>query len=135
MLDNDETTFIGVPAGEEGFIIKTKTPVTLNRLMIQEAIANYGERVEKHALDAWIDGAWQEIATATNIGYKRIMRFPDATSNKWRIRVLESRLTPAISKVAAYHYEARPPRLTARRNKEGLVVIEGMKQEFNWKIS
>ncbi len=133
LLDNDETTFIGVPAGEEGFIIKTKTPVTLNRLMIQEAIANYGERVEKHALDAWIDGAWQEIATATNIGYKRIMRFPDATSNKWRIRVLESRLTPAISKVAAYHYEARPPRLTARRNKEGLVVIEGMKQEFNWK--
>ena len=132
VLDTDETTLIGVPAGNEGFIIKTKTPVTLNRLMIQEAIATYGERVEKHALDAWVDGAWQEITTATNIGYKRILRFPDVTSDKWRIRVLESRLTPAISKVAAYYYEARPPRLAAHRNSEGLVVIEGMKQEFRW---
>lgn len=132
VLDTDETTFIGVPAGDESFIIKTNTPVTLNRLMIQEAIANYGERVEKHALDAWVDGAWQEITTATNIGYKRILRFPDVTSDKWRIRVLESRLTPAISKVAAYYYEARPPRLAAHRNAEGLVVIEGMKQDFRW---
>lgn len=132
LLDVDEATFIGVPAGSEGFVIETKAPVTLNRFMIQEAIATYGERVEKHALDAWIDGAWKEIMTATNIGYKRILRFPDVTSNKWRVRVLESRLTPAICKVAAYYYEARPPRLMAQRNAEGLVAIEGLKQDFKW---
>lgn len=132
LLDADEATFIGVPAGSEGFVIETKAPVTLNRFMIQEAIATYGERVEKHALDAWIDGAWKEIMTATNIGYKRILRFPDVTSNKWRVRVLESRLTPAICKVAAYYYEARPPRLMAQRNAEGLVAIEGLKQDFKW---
>ena len=132
LLDGDETTFVGVPAGSEGFVIETKAPVTLNRFMIQEAIATHGERVEKHALDAWVDGAWQEITTATNIGYKRILRFPDVTSNKWRVRVLESRLTPAICKVAAYYYEARPPRLMAHRNAEGLVAIEGLKQDFKW---
>lgn len=132
LLDADEATFIGVPAGSEGFVIETKAPVTLNRFMIQEAIATHGERVEKHALDAWIDGAWKEIMTATNIGYKRILRFPDVTSNKWRVRVLESRLTPAICKVAAYYYEARPPRLMAQRNADGLVVIEGLKQNFKW---
>ena len=132
LLDGDETTFVGVPAGSEGFVIETKAPVTLNRFMIQEAIATHGERVEKHALDAWVDGAWQEITTATNIGYKRILRFPDVTSNKWRVRVLESRLTPAICKVAAYYYEARPPRLMAQRNAEGLVAIEGLKQDFKW---
>lgn len=132
LLDADETTFIGVPAGSEGFVIETKAPVTLNRFMIQEAIATYGERVEKHALDAWVDGAWKEIMTATNIGYKRILRFPDVTSNKWRVRVLESRLTPAICKVAAYYYEARPPRLMTQRNAEGLVTIEGLKQDFKW---
>ena len=132
LLDGDETTFVGVPAGSEGFVIETKAPVTLNRFMIQEAIATHGERVEKHALDAWVDGAWQEITTATNIGYKRILRFPDVTSNKWRVRVLESRLTPAICKVAAYYYEARPPRLMAHRNAEGLVAIEGFKQDFKW---
>lgn len=132
LLDGDETTFVGVPAGSEGFVIETKAPVTLNRFMIQEAIATHGERVEKHALDAWVDGAWQEITTATNIGYKRILRFPDVTSNKWRVRVLESRLTPAICKVAAFYYEARPPRLMAHRNAEGLVAIEGLKQDFKW---
>lgn len=132
LLDGDETTFVGVPAGSEGFVIETKAPVTLNRFMIQEAIATHGERVEKHALDAWVDGAWQEITTATNIGYKRILRFSDVTSNKWRVRVLESRLTPAICKVAAYYYEARPPRLMAHRNAEGLVAIEGLKQDFKW---
>ena len=132
VLDADETTFIGAPAGSEGFVIETPAPVTLNRFMIQEAIATHGERVERHALDAWVGGTWQEITTATNIGYKRILRFPDVTSHKWRVRVLESRLTPAISKVAAYYYEARPPRLSAQRNAEGLVVIEGLKQDFKW---
>lgn len=132
LLDADEATFIGVPAGSEGFVIETKAPVTLNRFMIQEAIATHGERVEKHALDAWIDGAWKEIMTATNIGYKRILRFPDVTSNKWRVRVLESRLTPAICTVAAYYYESRPHRLMAQRNAEGLVAIEGLKQDFKW---
>ena len=132
LLDTDDATFIGVPAGSEGLVIKTKAPVTLNRFMIQEAIATHGERVEKHALDAWVDGAWKEITTATNIGYKRILRFPDVTSDKWRVRILESRLTPAISKVAAFYYEARPPRLSAHRNADGLVVIEGMKQDFRW---
>ncbi len=133
VLDADEATYIGV--GPEGFVIETEEPVTLNRFMIQEAIATHGERVEKHALDAWVDGAWKEIMTTTNIGYKRILRFPDVTSNKWRMRVLESRLTPAISKVGAYYYEARPPQLAAQRNAEGQVVIESVKQDFKWNAS
>ena len=134
VLDENENTFIGVKANSDGFVIETPQPVKLNRFLIQEAIATHGERVEKHALDAWIDGAWQEITTATNIGYKRILRFPDVTSKKWRVRVLESRLTPAISKVGAYYYEARPPRLSAQRNADGLVVIEGVKQDFKWNV-
>lgn len=91
------------------------------------------ERVEKHALDAWIDNAWQEVATGTNIGYKRILRFPDVTSNKFRLRILESRMKPAICQVAAYHYAARPPRLEVKRNTEGNVTISTMQQKFGWK--
>lgn len=132
ILDTDEQTFVGVPMGAEGIVIEMDTPVTLNRFLIQEAIATHGERVEKHVLEAWVDGTWKEIMTATNIGYKRILRFPDVTSHKWRVRVLESRLIPAICKVAGYYYEARPPRLAAHRNEEGLVIIEGLKQDFKW---
>jgi alpha-L-fucosidase len=86
-------------------VISTPEPVTFNRIEIREPIAKHGERVEKHAVDAFINGQWKEISKATNIGNRRIHRFPEVTTNKIRVRVLESRLTPAISVVAAYLYE------------------------------
>ena len=128
-LDKDDTTFRAVIAGGEGVVIETAKPVTVNRFILQEAIATNGERVERHALDAWVNGEWKEIVEATNIGYKRILRFPNVTTDKFRVRVLESRLVPAISEVAAYYYESRPPRLTVRRNEAGAVCVETLRQD------
>ncbi len=110
-----------------------KKPSKINRIMIQEAIGTHSERVEKHAVDAWINNKWEEIANATNIGYKRILRFPEVTTTKIRIRVLESRLDPAISNVTAHYYEPQPPHLSFNRDNEGLVTIEPTKSDFNWK--
>ena len=92
-----------------------------------------GERVEKHAIDAYINGKWQNISEATNIGYRRIHRFPDITTNKIRIRILESRLTPAICSVSAHYYKSRPPMLSVQRNLDGYTTIEPIKQKFNWR--
>ena len=131
-LDKDDTTFRAVIAGGEGVVIETAKPVTVNRFILQEAIATNGERVERHALDAWVNGEWKEIVEATNIGYKRILRFPNVTTDKFRVRVLESRLVPAISEVAAYYYESRPLRLTVRRNEAGAVCVETLRQDFKW---
>jgi alpha-L-fucosidase len=86
-------------------VITTPSSVTFNRLEIKEPVATRGERVAKHAVDAFINGEWKEIAQGTNIGFCRILRFPDVTTNKIRLRILESRLTPAISSIAAYHYK------------------------------
>lgn len=133
VLDQNADTYVTVDKDGPGIVISTPQPVTLNRLVLQEAIATNGERVEKHAVDAWIDGGWKEIAHSTNIGYKRILRFPDVTTDKIRVRILESRLTPAICTISAHHYKARPPRLSAQRNMDGLVTIEPMPQEFGWK--
>ncbi len=113
-------------------VFELPSAATINRVMIQEAIATHSERVEKHAVDAWINNQWQEVATATNIGYKRILRFPEVTTNKIRVRVLESRLDPAISHVSAHYYRTRPPQLTFNRNVEGYVTIEPAKSDFNW---
>ena len=133
VLDQNADTYVTVDKDGPGIVISTPQPVTLNRLVLQEAIATNGERVEKHAVDAWIDGGWKEIAHSTNIGYKRILRFPDVTTDKIRVRILESRLTPTICTISAHHYKARPPRLSAQRNMDGLVTIEPMPQEFGWK--
>lgn len=128
----NQNTYLLLDKPDAEIIISTAKPVTINRLVIQEAITTHGERVEKHALDAWMNNEWKEIATATNIGYKRILRFPDVTSAKFRIRILESRDTPAIANVTAHYYRTRPPQLQFSRDLKGEVTIEPQQHNFGW---
>tara|TARA_R110000868_G_scaffold157160_2_gene384297 strand:+ start:6669 stop:8912 length:2244 start_codon:yes stop_codon:yes gene_type:complete len=133
VLDDDLSSFELLGEGPQEIIIETTAPITINRLAIQEAIDTHSERVEKHALDAWVDNAWKEIATATNIGYKRILRFPEVTTQKLRVRILESRFYPAIANISAHYYKARPPQLSIERSVEGSVAISPKKDTFGWK--
>lgn len=132
VLDGKSDTWLLMDEGQKEFIVTTPSPVTINRIMLQEAVATNGERVEKHAVDAWVDGAWKEIAVSTNIGYKRILRFPEVTTAKLRVRLLESRLTPAISHISAHYYKSRPPQLSFKQDVNGLVTIEPKLQDFGW---
>ncbi|HEY9259093.1 alpha-L-fucosidase [Chitinophaga sp.] len=132
-LDNDTESYLLVDNHHPEITITTTRPVTINRMVLQEAISTHGERVEKHALDAWIDNQWKEIATATNIGYKRILRFPEVTANKFRVRILELRDIPAISNISAHYYQTRAPQLQLQRSLEGMVSIDALQTAFNWK--
>ena len=133
VLDKDENTFVLLDGeGPKELVFSVPQPVTFNRIVIQEAIATHSERVEKHAVDAWVNGQWKEVARSTNIGHKRILRFPDVTSSKIRIRILESRMNPAICEVSAHYYQQRPPMLSVGRNAEGLVTIAPKKDGFSW---
>lgn len=132
-LDNNMESFIVLSDKNPELIYTLAKPVKINRFVIQEAVSTNGERIEKHALDAWIDGQWKEIAHATNVGYKRILRFPEVTSDKFRIRVLESRATPIISNVAAHYAPGRPPQLVFNRSIDGMIAIVPLKSEFGWK--
>ncbi|MBX3253223.1 MAG: alpha-L-fucosidase [Chitinophagaceae bacterium] len=131
VLDNSEVTYAVIQHPGE-IVITTPAPVTINRLVIQEAIATNGERVEQHAVDAWIDNNWKEIATATNIGYKRILRFPEVRAGKFRVRILAARYAPAISNITAHYYKTRPPQLQITRDKNGMVTIEPLRNAFGW---
>ena len=134
LLDDKEDTYLTMDEKHRSFTIETDAPITLNRFLIQEAVATRGERVEAFALDAWVDGDWKEVAASTNIGYKRILRFPDVTTDRLRVRVLQSRLDPSICHVSAHHYKARPPRLEIKQDREGVVTISPKQQDFNWKL-
>ncbi|MCT3698782.1 alpha-L-fucosidase [Elizabethkingia anophelis] len=131
VLDHNDVTYSLLNNNQ--LIIETPTPVIFNRIMLQEAVSTHGERVESHAVDAWIDGEWKEIATATNIGYKRILRFSEVATRKIRLRVLQDRGSVAISSIAAYYYKMRPPQLTILQDKTGKVSIDEKKQPFDWK--
>lgn len=130
VLDGNNTTFVEVDAP---LVLRLKAPITFNRLMLQEPVQARGERVVEHAVDAWVDGAWQEIAHATNIGYKRILRFPEVTTSQIRIRITAARLTPALCHISAHYYPAQPPQVVCRRDVDGLVTLAAYEQEFNWK--
>ena len=132
ILDENENSFLLIDSTKEVLII-TKKPISTNRFVIQEAITTHSERIEKHALDAWLGDEWKEIASGTNIGYKKILRYPEIETNKFRIRVLKSRNTPAISGVKAHYYEPIPPEIAIEIDSIGQVTIAPKKHEFNWK--
>lgn len=132
LLDGDNRSAVEIDGSIEIILPK---PETINRILLQEPVAVNGERIEEHAVDAWVNGGWKQIANATNIGYKRILRFPDVTTDRLRIRIGSSRLTPSLSTVAAYHYRSHAPELTATRDADGMVTIAPARSDFGWKRS
>jgi alpha-L-fucosidase len=69
---------------------------TFNLIRLREDI-RLGHRVEGVAVDAWVDGAWKELAKAESIGPSRLWRVPKTTTGKVRIRVTKSPVCPALS--------------------------------------
>lgn len=76
---------------------------TFNRVMFQEQIRDYSQRIARFAIDAYVDGQWRQIAEGQTVGYKRICRTPTVTAEKVRIRVLDCRLCPTISNFGLYY--------------------------------
>lgn len=125
VLDSDNSTYWGTPdtvtRGTLSF--KFAQPVTINRILLQEPIS-LGQRVQQFNVEALINGQWQTIAQATTIGYKRILRTDDFTTNELRIRIEQAKAAPLISNIAFYH---APKLLTAPaivRDKNGMVTLQ-----------
>lgn len=133
LLDNNDKTNKIFHAATGELIISLPHQIKLNRFVIQEAVHSSGERIEQHALDIWQDGHWQQIVTATNVGYKRILRFPTQETSRIRLRVLGSRANPVLGSLGAYYVPTRPPELHIARNKAGKIAITPAKSEFGWK--
>ncbi len=94
-MSTDETT------GAE-LVITLKENKTFNRIMFSEQIMNFGQRIERFAMDALVDGQWKQIADGQTVGYKRICHTSKVTASKVRVRVLDSRICPTISNFALY---------------------------------
>ncbi|SHE47683.1 alpha-L-fucosidase [Pedobacter caeni] len=133
ILDKSSATYSLLTKAKNSLEITTSSPVTINRIVLQEAISSHSERVEEHIFEAWLENKWQTIASATNIGYKRILRFPEVTSSRFRLKVLSSRASPAIATIEAHYYRSKPPQLQFDRDLNGLLTISSKKHEFGWK--
>ena len=69
---------------------------TFNCLMLQEHIA-LGQRVESFAVEQWDGRAWIPLVSGTTIGYKRLLRFPNVTTDKVRLIIHQAKACPTIS--------------------------------------
>jgi alpha-L-fucosidase len=135
LSDNKLATY-WQPATQQGsFVVTLPQTQTINRFVLQEAIATVGQRIKEHALDAWIDSQWQMVATATTVGYKRILRFPAVTTDRFRVRILDSRLQPTVADIAAHYYNQPPPQVSVGRDRNHHVVLEvaAPSNRFAWK--
>lgn len=97
-------------------------PTTFNRFMAQEYI-RLGQRVKAFTLEALVDGNWKEIAKATTIGYKRILRFPTVTATQLRFSITDSKACPLISNIGVYNAPQILTQPSIIRNQAGEISI------------
>ena len=103
VLDGSEDTYWSTDDEQETATLELALPEprAFNVLMLQEQIT-VGQRIEAFRLEALKDGRWSEVARSTVVGYKRLLRFPEVTTDRVRVVVEASRLCPTLSKVGLY---------------------------------
>lgn len=107
----------------EGLEMRFRKPCKVNRVLLCEPVGYSGERIEKFAVDARVDGQWREVAVAGNVGHKRIVRFVTVKADRIRIRVLESRADAILSVLSAHYYPEKPFSVTSSYSSDGIVTI------------
>ncbi len=103
LLDMNPDTFWTTTDGPTTATLTAElpAPVRANCLMLQEHIAS-GQRVEDFSLEVFTAGKWHPVAHGTVIGHKRLLRFPDSTISKFRIRFTQFRVRPTLASLALY---------------------------------
>jgi len=107
-LENDPSTWWMTDDWETGAEIEyvLDGEKTFNVIMVQEAIAERGQRIEEFCVDAHVSGRWVEIGCATTVGYKKLMKIEDVTSDRVRLRVTKSRVCPTVSRFGLFYQPA-----------------------------
>ncbi|MEJ5350815.1 MAG: alpha-L-fucosidase [Melioribacteraceae bacterium] len=88
--------------------------ITINCAMLQENIL-VGQRIEKFQIHYFEDNSWKFLTEGTTVGYKRLLRFPEVTTNKIKIIIEQSRTNPTLSSFGLY---LTPPEVTIQANEK-----------------
>ncbi|WP_246228679.1 alpha-L-fucosidase [Paraflavitalea devenefica] len=103
LLDGKYNTYFTTRSNDTTTSIELTLPaaITCNILSLQENIT-VGQRIEKFSAE-YFDGAqWKPFTAGTTVGYKRLLRFDAITTKKIRLKILSSRLNPALSELGLY---------------------------------
>jgi alpha-L-fucosidase len=102
-IDSNKETYWATNDDETSgsFEIEFKQSQAVKYIVLQEYI-KLGQRVKKFEVKIWKNNQWQLVATATTIGYKRILKIASIETTKIQINILESKACPVISNVEVY---------------------------------
>ena len=122
LLDGRYDTYWAVPDGEltPSLTVTFPEPRTFNRVLLQEYIP-LGQRISAFAVDVRKDGQWEEIATETTIGYKRIVLIPETTASALRIRITGADACPVLNNLEIYEDTIYKDLATAPEYQRGIV--------------
>ncbi|MFT3935520.1 MAG: alpha-L-fucosidase [Chitinophagaceae bacterium] len=103
MTDGKENTYWAtddnVTTGS--FEITLNKPGIVQYITLQEYI-QLGQRIKSFTVEVWKDNAWQQVAEATTIGYKRILKIAPVETGKVRVNITGAKACPVISNVEIY---------------------------------
>jgi alpha-L-fucosidase len=124
-VDGDKNTYWSTDddARSASVAIDLKEPALFNRFLVQEHI-RLGQRVKGFTVEAFVDGNWKEMAKASTIGYKRILRFPAVKATKVRFTITDSKAAPVISNIGLYNAPLILEAPAISRNRQGEISIK-----------
>jgi alpha-L-fucosidase len=103
MIDNNKETYWTTDDNQKTASIEFDLGKIqpIKYVVLQEYI-KLGQRVKAFTVEAWENNTWKIIATATTIGYKRILKIEGVTTPKIRVSINDSKACPILSNVAIY---------------------------------
>ncbi|GGF28628.1 alpha-L-fucosidase [Echinicola rosea] len=124
-LDGDEATYWATSDGtvSGSLTVTFGEAITFNRFLAQEYIA-LGQRVKAFTVEVETAAGWEEIASETTIGYKRILRFPDVTATALRFTVTDAKACPTISEIGVFNAPKVVLAPNISRSVSGMVSLE-----------
>lgn len=103
LTDDDPDTYWSTDDAilSASFEINLEQLKPIRYVILQEDI-RLGQRVKSFTVEVNKNDTWQPVATATTIGYKRILKLDHIESDKVRINITASKACPVISNVEVY---------------------------------
>ncbi|MDQ1161824.1 alpha-L-fucosidase [Chryseobacterium sp. SORGH_AS 447] len=96
---------------------------TFNVIRLRENI-KLGQRIEAFEVEAFLNGAWKKIASATSIGPNRLIRLPERiTTDKIRLTITRSPVAVALSDFGLYNEPVIIAKPLIRRTAEGTITL------------
>ncbi|MBS7564870.1 alpha-L-fucosidase [Mucilaginibacter sp. Bleaf8] len=126
LVDNDRYSYWATDDGKTTpqLVLNLAGQKTFNVIRLRENI-KLGQRIEAFTVDAWFNGKWEQIASATSIGANRLIRLPrNITTTKVRLNISQSPVCIALSDFGLYKEPVHLEKPIVGRSLQGEVSIQ-----------